>query len=89
MTCWPTRTRGSTIRFSCEHPLPADVVDAVVYLSDLSLFQAMNGEYRAFFQKDFPARATVAAGLVSAGAVVEIMVTAVKPLERTAGSQRD
>jgi reactive intermediate/imine deaminase len=68
---------------------PADVVDAVVYLSDLSLFQAMNGEYRAFFQKDFPARATVAAGLVSTGAVVEIMVTAVKPFEGKAGRQRD
>jgi 2-iminobutanoate/2-iminopropanoate deaminase len=57
---------------------PADVVEGLVYLTDLSLFQAMNGEYRAFFQKDFPARATVGAGLVSPGAVVEIMVTAVK-----------
>jgi len=58
---------------------PADVVDGLVYLTDLSLFQGMNAEYRAFFQRDFPARATVGAGLVSPGAVVEIMVTAVKP----------
>lgn len=58
---------------------PADVVDSLVYLTDLSKFQEMNSEYRAFFQKDFPARATVGSGLVSAGAVVEIMVTAVKP----------
>lgn len=57
---------------------PADVVDSLVYLTDLSLFPQMNQEYAAFFGKDFPARATVVAGLVSAGAVVEIMVTAVR-----------
>lgn len=57
---------------------PADVVDSLVYLTDLSKFQEMNAEYRPFFVKDFPARATVGTGLVSPGAVVEIMVTAVK-----------
>lgn len=57
----------------------ADVVDGLVYLTDLSLFQQMNDEYRTFFGRDFPARATVGAGLVSPGGVVEIMVTAVKP----------
>lgn len=57
---------------------PAHVVDGLVYLTDLSLFPRMNDEYRTFFQKDFPARATVGAGLVAPGAVVEIMVTAVK-----------
>ena len=57
---------------------PADVVDAIVYLSDLSLFAEMNNEYRASFDGSFPARATVGAGLVAPGAVVEIMVTAVK-----------
>ena len=57
---------------------PADVVDSLVYLTDLSKFQEMNAEYRPFFGKDFPARATVGTGLVSPGAVVEIMVTAVK-----------
>ena len=56
----------------------ADVVDGLVYLTDLSKFAAMNTEYRAFFQKDFPARATVGTGLMAQGAVVEIMVTAVK-----------
>lgn len=54
----------------------ADVVEGLVYLTDLSLFPQMNTEYRAFFGKDFPARATVGAGLVAPGAVVEIMVTA-------------
>ena len=57
---------------------PADVVDALVYLTDLSQFAQMNEEYRAFFGKDFPARATVGTGLVAQGAVVEIMVTAAK-----------
>jgi reactive intermediate/imine deaminase len=55
-----------------------DVVDGLVYLTDLSKFAEMNGEYRAFFQKDFPARATVGTGLVSPGGMVEIMVTAVR-----------
>ena len=57
---------------------PSDVVDSLVYLTDLSQFQAMNGEYRAFFGKDFPARATVGTGLVAPGAVVEIMMVAAK-----------
>ena len=58
---------------------PADVVDSLVYLTDLSKFAEMNAEYRTFFGKDFPARATVGSGLVAAGAVVEIMMVAVKP----------
>lgn len=66
---------------------PADVVDGLVYLTDLTKFQEMNAEYRAFFEKDaptgpgqgFPARATVGTGLVAPGGLVEIMVTAVKP----------
>ena len=57
---------------------PADVVDGLVYLTELSQFAKMNDEYRAFFGGDFPARATVGTGLVAPGAVVEIMLTAVK-----------
>ncbi len=57
---------------------PADVVDSVVYLTDVQKFQAMNGEYRPFFEKDFPARTTVQTGLVAPEGLVEIMVTAVK-----------
>jgi 2-iminobutanoate/2-iminopropanoate deaminase len=56
----------------------ADVVDSLVYLTDLSKFQEMNAEYRAFFGKEFPARATVGTGLVAGGAAVEIMMTATK-----------
>ena len=57
---------------------PADVVDSLVYLTDLQNFAAMNGPYREFFQKDFPARATVQSGLVAPDGLVEIMFTAVK-----------
>lgn len=55
-----------------------DVVDAVVYLPDLSAFPAMNAAYRERFAGRLPARATVQAGLVAPGAAVEIMMTAVK-----------
>jgi reactive intermediate/imine deaminase len=58
---------------------PADVVDSMVYLTDLSTFGAMNSEYRSFFGRDFPARTTVQAGLVAPDGLVEIMMTAVKP----------
>jgi aminoacrylate peracid reductase len=58
---------------------PADVVDAMVYITDVAAFAGMNGEYRSFFQQDFPARTTVGSGLVAADGLVEIMMTAVKP----------
>lgn len=58
---------------------PSDVVDSMVYLTDLSMFGPMNSEYRTFFGKDFPARTTVQAGLVAPDGLVEIMMTAVKP----------
>ena len=57
---------------------PQDVVDALVYLTDMQYYAPMNDEYRKFFAKDFPARATVQTGLVAADGFVEIMVTAVK-----------
>ena len=55
-----------------------DVVEGVVYLPDLTKFNDMNASYREVFGKDFPARATVGAGLMGADAAVEIMLTAVK-----------
>jgi 2-iminobutanoate/2-iminopropanoate deaminase len=57
---------------------PQDVVDALVYLTDMSHYAPMNDEYRKFFGKDFPARATVQTGLVAPEGLVEIMLTAVK-----------
>ncbi|OFW05093.1 MAG: hypothetical protein A3H96_06190 [Acidobacteria bacterium RIFCSPLOWO2_02_FULL_67_36] len=56
---------------------PADVVDAVVYLDSLDGFSAMNDEYRRFFERDFPARATVKAGIIVPDGNVEILMTAV------------
>ena len=55
-----------------------NVVDGVVYLPDLTKFNDMNAAYREAFGKDFPARATVGAGLMGADAAVEIMFTATK-----------
>jgi enamine deaminase RidA (YjgF/YER057c/UK114 family) len=56
----------------------ADIVDGIVYLTDVATFPKMNDPYRAFFGKDFPARATVKTGLVAPDGLVEIMFTAVK-----------
>jgi len=55
-----------------------DVVDGVVYLTDLKGYAAMNEAYRGFFTRAFPARATVEAGLVGPDGLVEIMLTAVR-----------
>ena len=65
----------------------ADVVDALVYITDAASFGAMNGEYRVFFGADFPARATVVTPLVAADGLVEIMVTAVVPDSGASGSR--
>ena len=56
----------------------ADLVDAVVYITDVSFFQGMNNAYRPAIAKDFPARATVKTGLVGAEGLVEIMFVASK-----------
>ena len=55
-----------------------DVVDSVVYITEVGQFAAMNEGYRTVFAKDPPARATVGTGLVSAGGLVEIMFVASK-----------
>ncbi len=55
-----------------------DLVDGMVYITDLAGFDAMNTGYRSVLSKDFPARATVKAGLVGADGLVEIMFVAAK-----------
>ena len=55
-----------------------DVVDGIVYITDLNNFTAMNNGYRSVITKDFPARATVRTGLVGADGLVEIMFVAAK-----------
>jgi enamine deaminase RidA (YjgF/YER057c/UK114 family) len=56
----------------------SDVVDGVVYLTDVREFAAMNAGYREIFSRDFPARATVRAGLVAPNGLVEIMFVAAR-----------
>lgn len=55
-----------------------DVVDGIVYITDLKHYDPMNTAYRAVIGKDFPARATVRTGLVGADGLVEIMFVASK-----------
>ncbi len=55
---------------------PADVVDSLVYLTDMKSVEAMDGAYRSFFGKTPPPRTAVGAGLFAPGGVVEIMCVA-------------
>lgn len=55
-----------------------DVVDGIVYITDISKFAAMNEGYRTVFTKDYPTRATVGTGLVGNDGLVEIMFVASK-----------
>ena len=55
-----------------------DLVDGIVYITDLNYFAGMNNGYRSVISKDFPARATVKTGLVGADGLVEIMFVAAK-----------
>ena len=54
------------------------VVESIVYVTDVRQFQAMNEGYRETFTKDFPARTTVGIEIVLPDPLVEIMLTAVK-----------
>lgn len=51
---------------------PREVVKTTVYLADLGDFSAMNRVYGRFFPEDPPARATIQAAKLPAGALVEI-----------------
>jgi 2-iminobutanoate/2-iminopropanoate deaminase len=54
-----------------------DVVQSIVYLSSMSLFEEFNYEYAKYFKSDFPARTTVGIEL-KPGALVEVSVVAYK-----------
>ncbi|MBI3329276.1 MAG: RidA family protein [Nitrospinae bacterium] len=56
-----------------------NVVSATCWLSSREHFGAFNEVYASYFPTNKPARATVEANLMAAGALVEIMVTAVLP----------
>jgi 2-iminobutanoate/2-iminopropanoate deaminase len=53
-----------------------DVVTVQVYLTDMNLFQRMNGVYTTFFKEPRPARTTVGVAGLAGGAKIEITVTA-------------
>jgi len=55
------------------------VVSATCWLSTKENFAAFNEVYNGYFPTAKPARATVEANLMAAGALVEIMVTACMP----------
>lgn len=57
---------------------PADVVEAVVYVTDLKFLPDVDREYRAFFGNHAPARTTLRCGLVAPDGLVEILLTAVR-----------
>jgi len=57
----------------------ADVVQSQVFLSDLNNYSAMNSVYGKYFRENPPARAAVQAARLPLDALVEIMVTAVRP----------
>jgi 2-iminobutanoate/2-iminopropanoate deaminase len=55
----------------------SDVVQSNVYLSSIAMFSEFNDEYAKYFDKDFPARATVGIELMP-NTLVEISVVAYK-----------
>lgn len=55
-----------------------DVVTVNVYLTDIALFQRMNGVYTTYFKEPRPARTTVAVASLVGTAKIEITVTARK-----------
>lgn len=53
------------------------VVKTTVFLADLQDFQAMNAVYAEFFSEQPPARSTIQAGRLPAGALLEIEAIAI------------
>ena len=54
------------------------IVQAQVFLADISDFAEMNQVYASYFTGDFPTRAAFQAANLPAGAKVEILATAIK-----------
>lgn len=55
-----------------------NIVKTSIFLSDMSLFTEVNRIYANYFEKDFPARETVAVKGLPKGVNVEISVIAVR-----------
>ena len=60
----------------------SDVVSTTVYLPNMDDFLKMDATYKAYFPKDPPARATIVAGMVLPGMLIEIQGIAGCPSER-------
>lgn len=56
----------------------SDAVEVQVYLTDIGLFQQMNGIYTQYFKENRPARTTVGVASLVGKARIEITVTARK-----------
>ena len=56
----------------------ADIIKTTIFLSDMSHFSIVNEIYGSYFEKDFPARETVAAAGLPKNVNVEISVVAYK-----------
>lgn len=63
----------------------SSVVKTTVYLKDVSDFSQMNEVYATYFQKPYPARATIEAARLPQDALVEIECLAVKSHEEDCG----
>ena len=63
----------------------ADVTQMQVYITERDNFQGMNEVYRTFFEPPFPNRATIVAGIMVRGGLVEIMARAHISGDGTAG----
>lgn len=55
-----------------------DVVKTTIFLSDMDLFAEVNEVYGSYFERNFPARETVAVKGLPKGVNVEISMTAFK-----------
>ncbi|MCX7785919.1 MAG: RidA family protein [candidate division WOR-3 bacterium] len=53
-----------------------DIVSITIYLTDLSKFAEMNNIYAQYFNKDYPARATVQVSALPKGACIEMSAVA-------------
>ena len=56
-----------------------DVVKTTIYMTDMSLYQAINEVYGGYFSDPYPAREAVCVKELPLGAKVEISLIAVKP----------
>jgi 2-iminobutanoate/2-iminopropanoate deaminase len=57
---------------------PSRVVSASIFVTDLAMKKEMDGVWTEFFGDNLPARATVGVADLGGGALIEVVVTALK-----------